>query len=176
MLAYPVAAILDLLSWTGLWVELEEYNRCSSIFIREDLLFKVRHIFLVPVIFTESDGQFKVFSSLFELIETYMGMKLLTKPYKSAVPSASYFHGDLSSEEANELLSNQPPGTFLLRFSSLPGCFAICFVDQSQTVQKDLITRTVGGFQLSHSGPVYPSIQAIVEYFTEQGVLRQPLL
>lgn len=40
----------------------------------------------------------------------------------------SWFFGDVSAEEAEELLSGKPEGTFLLRFSSKSGCFASSYV------------------------------------------------
>ena len=41
-----------------------------------------------------------------------------------------WFHGFISLTQANALLMDQPPGTFLLRFSSNPGCYALALKHQ----------------------------------------------
>lgn len=47
-----------------------------------------------------------------------------------SVLNADWFHGFLSSTEAEKLLEAQPPGTFLIRFSkSKAGSFAIAYVE-----------------------------------------------
>jgi serine/threonine protein kinase len=43
----------------------------------------------------------------------------------NAVCTKPWFHGNLSKEETVEKLQNQPPGTFLVRFSADPGCYVI---------------------------------------------------
>lgn len=68
----------------------------------------------------------KMFKSLHELVEHYQFC--LKIPYTSSITKESWFFGDLSSEETNELLSGQEVGTFCVRFSS-SGTLAISFVD-----------------------------------------------
>ena len=44
-----------------------------------------------------------------------------------------WFHGDITQEEAEDRLLNQPKGTFLVRFSSSsPGCFTISHINKSK--------------------------------------------
>ncbi len=64
---------------------------------------------------------------------------LLFSDHISLGCSNSWFHGDVSSQEAQELLSGQPEGTFLIRFSSQPGCFAASYVAAHNEIKHALI-------------------------------------
>lgn len=81
----------------------------------------------------KENQQERMFKSLIEIVNYYTNQKMLTKPYTSTLSRESWFAGDLTGEEgeidllhyslpsADELLSSQKPGTFLIRFSSQPG-------------------------------------------------------
>ncbi len=85
----------------------------------------------------------KVFKHVYEVIASHSFV--LTTPFQSTLTHARYsslssmvywfivflilillsidyswFHGDITSEEAEELLSGQQPGTFLIRYSIYP--------------------------------------------------------
>ena len=56
--------------------------------------------------------------------------------------SARWFHGFLSSEEAERLIYLQPKGTYLVRFSqSSPGSFAIAYVDDDGSCVHALVKK-----------------------------------
>jgi hypothetical protein len=59
-----------------------------------------------------------------------------------------WFFGDLTAQEAEKLLKGCAPGTFLIRFSNQPGCFAASYSDKSNNVLKGLITRHPNGYQV----------------------------
>jgi hypothetical protein len=88
----------------------------------------------------------------------------------------SWFHGFLSSKEADKLLEAQPIGTFLIRFSkSKPGSFAIAYVDtngRGSTVTHTLITSAPpSGFKIeeAHSnipkGRLFVTIHEVVQFY-----------
>lgn len=58
--------------------------------------------------------------------------------------TAPWFHGFLTSREAELLLEDQPPGTFLIRFSrSSGGSFALAFVQKPRKILHILSTATL---------------------------------
>jgi hypothetical protein len=96
-----------------------------------------------------------------------------------------WFHGFLSSQEAERLLERQPAYTFLIRFSkSKPGSFAIAYVDASQTPTRTTITHTLiaccppSGFKIEEAyndkarGRIFSTLQEVVEFYGY--LLRQP--
>jgi hypothetical protein len=72
------------------------------------------------------------FCSLFKFGDFMTGFGPLNQcvDKMQAVLNADWFHGFLSSIEAEKLLEGQSPGTFLIRFSkSKAGSFAIAYVE-----------------------------------------------
>lgn len=123
-----------------------------------------------------SSGSTRVFSNLEDIIAHYKFV--LKTPYIDNVSRQPWFHGDLSAEESNELLGEQPIGTFLVRFSSR-GCFAVSFVDSSRIIRHVLVTsggknnysvNTGDGIPISFS-----NIQDLVNYYHQKGVFKMPL-
>ena len=56
-----------------------------------------------------------------------------------------WFHGDLSQEESEDRLNDQPKGTYLIRFSSSsPGCFTISHMSKTKLVCHQRVTHTPG--------------------------------
>lgn len=45
---------------------------------------------------------------------------------------SSWFFGFMNPIETNKILLNQPSGTFLFRFSSVPGCYTLSVSNQGQ--------------------------------------------
>jgi GTPase KRas protein len=74
----------------------------------------------------------------------------LEKNKKSSIFSKKYpwFYDDLTSTEADNILSNAKPGTFLVRFSSQPKHLAISFVSKDG-VQKALVSFDERGFWIN---------------------------
>jgi len=57
------------------------------------------------------------------LIEAYA--QLLVRPYSQTFPRQLWWHGDISGEEASELLKEKKPGTFIIRFSGTQVRFSL---------------------------------------------------
>eukprot|EP00339_Tiarina_fusa_P004751 CAMPEP_0117019868 /NCGR_PEP_ID=MMETSP0472-20121206/15180_1 /TAXON_ID=693140 ORGANISM="Tiarina fusus, Strain LIS" /NCGR_SAMPLE_ID=MMETSP0472 /ASSEMBLY_ACC=CAM_ASM_000603 /LENGTH=499 /DNA_ID=CAMNT_0004724931 /DNA_START=1 /DNA_END=1500 /DNA_ORIENTATION=- len=56
-----------------------------------------------------------------------------------------WFHGDLTQHEAEDRLSDQSKGTFLIRFSSsAPGCFTISHLNKSKALCHQRVTHVPG--------------------------------
>lgn len=64
---------------------------------------------------------------------------LFRKPFASDIPFQSWFEGDVGGTEAQELLLGQKPGTFLVRFSSQVGAYAVSVVDVDMNITHSLI-------------------------------------
>jgi len=50
-----------------------------------------------------------------------------------------WFHGDISQEQAETQLTGTEPGTFLIRLSSNPGCFALSSMIENHQQQKVIV-------------------------------------
>jgi len=128
------------------------------------------------LIYDDSQKLEKKFSSLPEILSTYG--YALTSPLWSALSAEKYFHGELSSDEANVLLKNQDVGTFLVRFSaSQPGALAISFVDQGSQIKQLLIRKSPDGkwiTNVNNSPENYMSIQEFLE--SSSNVFKKPFL
>lgn len=120
----------------------------------------------------EDSSKEKLFPTVSHLIEAYSA--ILIKPYSQRFPRELWWHGDLSAEEAQELLKDKKPGTFLIRFSSTQrGCFASSFVDtKTGLIEKGLIIGSQYGYQLS--GKVFASMEEIIESLIRWGIFTEP--
>jgi len=116
-----------------------------------------------------------IFKSLHEIVDIYKSKGVLLQPFSSTLPNQPWFFGDVTSEEATQLLQGKETGTFLIRFSSHPGCFAASFVSADGSVRRGLITKHVGGFQVENFGPVYKSLEEIVEFYIDSKIFSVPL-
>jgi len=128
------------------------------------------------VLTQDSTTQAKLFKTLHDLILHY-GF-VLKYPFHSDLSSASWFHGDITTEETIELLKEKPVGTFLIRFSS-KGTFAASFIDNSNQVRHVLIaTEGKSNFVVdTGSGIVsFKSMQELVNFYTEKRVFLFPLI
>jgi hypothetical protein len=110
----------------------------------------------------ESESGDREFSSLHELISYYTAY--LLQPLDSTIPFEVWFHGEISSQEASALLARKPEGTFLLRFSSRPGCYASSFVEQGN-VRHALILSVAGGYCVEGDTHVYKTVPELVQGF-----------
>jgi hypothetical protein len=110
----------------------------------------------------ESESGDREFSSLHELISYYTAY--LLQPLDSTIPFEVWFHGEISSQEASALLAKKPEGTFLLRFSSRPGCYASSFVEQG-SVRHALILSVAGGYCVEGDTHVYKTVPELVQGF-----------
>ena len=86
-----------------------------------------------------------------------------------------WFFGHINKDEAFNKLQSQPPGTFLIRFSSDPGHFTISRIKHDKTLQvvhqRISYHRAEGIFaaKQNRSDPLkkYPSLEALIEAFKD---------
>jgi hypothetical protein len=109
----------------------------------------------------ESTGHVSVYR--FEAFTKAFGPPAKAVSEAEELLNQSWFHGYLSGEESKTLLSNQRPGTFLVRFSkSRPGAYSIDGVPSPGNVLMTLVNRTANNsFQLD--GVEYDTIAQLVE-------------
>jgi hypothetical protein len=98
------------------------------------------------------------------------------------VVSNKWFHGFLSSEEADKLLDAQPIGTFLVRFSrSNNGAYALAYVDPNGKVAHSLVRFCPpNGYSITEndeqneSNRVFSSLDALIKNYSY--ILKTPFL
>jgi small GTP-binding protein len=78
-----------------------------------------------------------------------------------------WFHAHMSSSEADTILSNSPPGTFLIRPSSQPEHLAVTYVGDNRQLNKALIAYDKEGknfWMAAEENPLrYPTLGRLVE-------------
>jgi len=85
------------------------------------------------------------------------------------VMKCSWFHGDISTEDAITLLSAQkfPQGTFLVRFSTTnPGSFTISSVSSTSSIKHQRISSTGDG-RFTFNGKHYDDLSDIIKDSTD---------
>jgi len=88
-----------------------------------------------------------------------------------------WFHGKLDPQQAHDLLVLQPPGTFLLRFSSTPTCFALSVNYSGKEIGHWRITseRFVNKVIYKIDTVVYSSLYDIIEKHSKFNTKSKPL-
>ncbi len=113
----------------------------------------------------------KLFPSVAHLIEAYS--TLLSQPYSQTFHRQLWWHGDISGDEASELLKDKKPGTFIIRFSATQrGCFASSFVGKNNTIEKGLIIGSASGYSLSSKQ--FQSMEELVASLQQWDVFGEP--
>jgi len=125
--------------------------------------------------FEVKDGNEKKYFQEFQVILNYW-QKLFNTPFTSPLPKMKFFYAEIDSDKASELLKGKPVGTFLFRFSSNSGCFALSYVSRSGGILKGLITRT-GDYKFKVEGEnlVYDTMDKLIDSFVNSGVFYKPL-
>lgn len=78
---------------------------------------------------------------------------------------APWFHGILARQEADALLSNQPPGAFLVRVSERIFGYTISVGDENGSLKHFLVEIHDGGYQfLGTNQIVHESLAKLVDY------------
>jgi hypothetical protein len=108
------------------------------------------------------------FQNLYEIVDFYS--VFLQYPFQSSIPFESWFEGDYSSPEAQEALSGQKPGTFLVRFSSQAGSYAVSFVTRDGLITHSLIEHDGvpnGGYRIINEGQpiVFQNLNEVVQFY-----------
>lgn len=127
-----------------------------------------------------SRGNTRLFQSLHEIVAHYQ--YVLRTPFISQLPSRPWFHGDLSTDEAIELLSQEKTGTYLIRFSS-KGCFAASFVEElvpGRPQVKHVLVQNQGKTRYEiNTGTgevlVFATLTELVRYYCDKGIFKEPL-
>jgi len=112
----------------------------------------------------------RLFASLYEVVDFYN--YLLKFTLRSDLSRLSWFHGDLTSQEADELLGNAENGSYLIRFSSTPGCLAISYVN-NKTVKHGLLETVPNGYRFDGKPKIYSSLNDLTNELND--ILRIPL-
>jgi hypothetical protein len=113
----------------------------------------------------------KLFPSVSHLIDAYS--TLLSHPYSQSFHRQLWWHGDISGDEASELLKDKKPGTFIIRFSSTQrGCFASSFVGKNNVIEKGLIIGSANGYSLSTKH--FQSMEELVASLQQWDVFGEP--
>jgi len=74
----------------------------------------------------------------------------------------AWFHGDVDEQVSLERLSGKPGGTFLVRFSSVPGWFTVSQITEKRVIQHRRIRHKPGhGYMLDEER--FPSLEALVK-------------
>jgi len=116
------------------------------------------------------------FSSLHEIVDFYS--IFLQIPFNSEVPFEPWFEGDYSSPEAQEALSGHKAATFIVRFSSQVGAYAVSFVTRDGQITHSLIEHegvNGGGYRIINEGQpiVFQNLQEVVKFYGDS--LKYPL-
>jgi hypothetical protein len=118
-------------------------------------------------------AQHNLFASIAEVVQHYAN--ILQYPFQSTLAREAWFHGDLTSQEAAEMLAGQPNGTFLFRFSSYPGHLAVSYVENG-TTQHGKVEMAQGGylFKSKTDTQLYATLQQLVDDY--KTLLSTPVL
>jgi len=101
-------------------------------------------------------------------------MGVLTLPFSTALTHKVWFYGDVTNSEAEQLLTGQPLGTFLIRFSNTQGNLAASFVGAGGKVLKGLITKNNTGFQVNKQGMYFQTLDELIQHYQEQQIFSLP--
>eukprot|EP01117_Protostelium_nocturnum_P009040 TRINITY_DN3242_c0_g3_i1.p1 TRINITY_DN3242_c0_g3~~TRINITY_DN3242_c0_g3_i1.p1 ORF type:complete len:1469 (-),score=523.21 TRINITY_DN3242_c0_g3_i1:34-4440(-) len=123
-------------------------------------------------ILKDEGGQVKIFKNLKDVPQAYP--TFLKTPLLTPIPTSPWFVGEKSSDECARMFSsgNAEAGTYVIRFSSQPGCFAATYLDSEKRVKNALIENLVdestgksSGFKIRGETPVYSSIDALISHY-----------
>jgi len=126
----------------------------------------------------EGNSTFKLFDSLAAIIKHYSFV--LKIAFASRITQEPWFQGDLSAQETDEMLADQPRGTFLVRFSSAKaGALALSFVVSDGKVRHARICFTGGPetrffIENEQQKATFTSVNLLIEYYVQSKVLTQP--
>eukprot|EP01114_Cavostelium_apophysatum_P010543 TRINITY_DN2439_c0_g1_i1.p1 TRINITY_DN2439_c0_g1~~TRINITY_DN2439_c0_g1_i1.p1 ORF type:complete len:552 (+),score=137.51 TRINITY_DN2439_c0_g1_i1:904-2559(+) len=118
----------------------------------------------------------RTFPSLHELIDFYS--VFLQVPFVSDLPFESWFEGDMNSVETTEALTGHEPGTFLVRFSSQIGSYAVSFVGADNRISHSLVEHENvpgGNYRIMNERQplLFNDLKEVVHYYGD--ALKFPL-
>jgi hypothetical protein len=123
----------------------------------------------------EGKATFKMFESLEAIIKNYDFV--LKQPFQSHLTAQTWFQGDLTAAETEDLLQDTGVGTFLIRFSSFKaGALALSFAVAGNAVRHARIIpeRPGGPYYVDGevNAPRFTTVVQLVEHYREIGILR----
>ncbi|XP_076828467.1 phosphoinositide-3-kinase, regulatory subunit 3a (gamma) [Brachyhypopomus gauderio] len=89
----------------------------------------------------------------------------------ACLEEASWFVGDLSRAQAEEVLVGKPSGAFLIRCSSMKDCYA-CSVVVEQEVRHCVIHRTARGYGFAEPYDLHVSLKDLVLYYHRTSLVQ----
>jgi len=120
------------------------------------------------VVHEQESNTARTFGNLHELVDFYS--IFLSRAFDSELPFESWFEGDISGTETSEALSGHPIGTFLVRFSSQVGSYAVSFVGDNNQISHSLIEHEGvpnKGYRIINEKQIldFNSLKEVVNYF-----------
>jgi hypothetical protein len=82
---------------------------------------------------------------------------ILLIPFRTDLMQHKFFHGDLSGGETEELMRNQPEGSFLIRFSSQIRCLTVSWISTGGILEHFRLERVP---QCTPSDPILTAVIA----------------
>lgn len=134
-------------------------------------------------------------SSLEEVIESCKKKGFISSPLKSTINKKfglcihlhfssqslsffffrDWFYGEISREEAEQLLQDKEPGTFIIRMSSEQGSYAATFVNKERQVKNGKIKNVGGQYQVEGEGNKYSTLEDLVQFYKSKEIfVRSP--
>jgi hypothetical protein len=83
------------------------------------------------------------FASAAELVAHYRKTGLLRWPLRTTLLREPWFFPTMTAADSSSALAGCEPGTFLVRFSNIPGMYTVCFVDDRGKLCHTRIERAV---------------------------------
>jgi hypothetical protein len=119
----------------------------------------------------EEDQQTRYFPDIDSVFKYYAAY--LKHPFRSRLNTYRWFYGETSTAEATAMLSNHSPGTFLVRFSSLKGSYAVSYVaDDGSVVHALAAVSPAGRYYFNNHSEMFESIPDLVTSYAQ--LLRTP--
>ncbi|MDP2435104.1 MAG: SH2 domain-containing protein, partial [archaeon] len=85
-----------------------------------------------------------------------------------------WFHGFISGPKATKDLIDKEPGTFMVRFSSQPGSFAVSRVSRSKQITHVRVLHERGSYWLEGSQATFDTLPGVIKASSEKLYLRTP--
>jgi serine/threonine protein kinase len=85
-----------------------------------------------------------------------------------------WFHGFISGPKATKDLLDKEPGTFMVRFSSQPGSFAVSRVTRSKQITHVRVLHEKGAYWLEGSTATFDTLTGVIKASAEKLFLRTP--
>lgn len=104
----------------------------------------------------EENNVEKMFPNLDALIKHYSD--ILKIPFQSDILIQPWFVGDVSTQDAEDMLSSRPPGTFMIRFAATGRFQYACSYSTIHGVKHTMIQKVPNGYVIEETRASSPSI------------------